>query len=127
MAPTPAKPPEPAMLKRVRQQVMLAVTELFHRATASVADDAISKTTLRIEDNKLELDKQSSGSLMDCEFGMILLLVRDWFHEDQIEQEFFNNPKFERVILALVERVVDRVLGADPKNAPKNAGGEEIG
>jgi hypothetical protein len=112
MVPQSAKSPnlsEPD-LAPIRKQVIDAVKVMFSRAVGRNPDAP------RIADNKVDLPE--SGALQDCEFGMILLLVRDWFRGESLESEFFadiQTSEFERVVLALVNRVVDRVLLRQPQ------------
>ena len=125
MAPAPAKALSPRMqvVESIRQEILAAVTELLHRVTSRLPNaTSISKADLVIEDDKEDLPK--SGCLQDCEFGMILLLARDWFQDQNFHEELFASPAFEQVVLALVERVADRVLQVDNTLSRTNEGGE---
>ncbi|MDQ3743134.1 MAG: hypothetical protein M3444_02005 [Acidobacteriota bacterium] len=92
-------------LAPIRKRVLDAVRVMFDRAVALNPDEP------QISDNKEEFNKK--GPLQDCEFGMILLLVHEWFKEDGLEGDFFaevRREEFGRATVALVQRVVDRVL-----------------
>lgn len=93
-------------LASIRRQIIDAVSLMFNRAIASSGPDAP-----KINDDKEGLNE--SGNLQDCEFGMILLLVREWFRDQLIEEEFLeaiNSSDFEKVIIALMKSVTSRVL-----------------
>lgn len=93
----------------IRGHVIEAVRVIFNRATERGHD------VPEINDKKTKLKPplSDSGPLQDCEFGMILLLVRGWFRDESFENEFFENIKsadFEKVVGLLVKRTVERVL-----------------
>lgn len=97
-------PSEPD-LTPIRKQVLQAVKVIFDRSIARNPDAP------EIRDNKDDLP--ASGNLQDCEFGMILLIVHEWLRDDSLEDDFFADippSDFGRAIIALVSRVVDRVL-----------------
>jgi hypothetical protein len=89
----------------IRQQILNALAVMFKRAIARDVDDP------EIKDNKLGLPY--SGTMQDCEFGMVLLAVKEWFSSWSSEAEFFlaiDRAAFERVVLGLVKRVVTQVV-----------------
>src|SRR6266403_3969219 len=97
-------PSEPD-LTPIRKQVLQAVKVIFDRSIARNPDSP------EIRDNKDDLPP--SGSLQDCEFGMILLMVHEWLRDDALESDFFADippSDFSRAVIALVSRVVERVL-----------------
>jgi len=102
-------------LSPIRKHVLQAVKVMFDRAIARGADAP------EVKDNKEDLG--TSGNLQDCEFGMILLLVREWLREESFEDEFLasiRGPEFSKAIIALVGRVVDRIL----RHQQSDEGGE---
>jgi hypothetical protein len=112
-------------LALIQKQIIDATREMFDRAISSVpADSDATEDHLIIADDKDELGFKKVGSLQDCEFGMILVLAREWCNSAGIETEFFNSSRFEQVVLLLVNRVVDRVLQVDQQKARLNDGGE---
>jgi hypothetical protein len=108
-------------LAPIRKQALEAVKVMFERATEHYPD------SVDVSDNKEEVKDttlSASGPLQDCEFGMVLLLVRDWLGD-----EFFNSPgvseeKFHWIISSLVESTVTRLLKPNLKN--EGGGGKHI-
>lgn len=92
----------------IRKQVIDAIKVMFRRAIQHGADSP------EINDKKTLLNfLPSGGPVQDCEFGMILLLAREWFRNEAFESEFFENINivhFEKAIGSLVKRTVERVL-----------------
>lgn len=112
-----------AELSPIQKQVIDATREMFGRAVSGApAGSEITDSYIRIVDDKEKLPK--SGPLQDCEFGMILVLARDWCQGGYIESEFFNSLRFEQVVLLLVRRAVDRVLEIDKSKSRVDEGGE---
>lgn len=63
-----------ALIKEIEEQVSAALSEMFRRA---VKDRAV----IDRKDEREEKSLPSSGLVQDCEFGMILLLGRDWLEK----------------------------------------------
>src|SRR5215470_4633154 len=92
-------------LAPLRKRAVEAVEEMFNRAIDS------NPETPKIHDAKDEvLDNKllTSGPLQDCEFGMAILLVRDWL-EDQLFSTI-DESTFDKVVIALIDSTVKRVL-----------------
>ncbi|MBV9155446.1 MAG: hypothetical protein JO097_04240, partial [Acidobacteriaceae bacterium] len=93
-----------SLLQPIRQQILQAVKVLFDRSITPPGnpDDP------RIVDNKPSLP--NTGTVQDCEFGMILLLVRNWIGEHFFQLTSINPAAFEQVTLSLVARTIKRVI-----------------
>src|SRR5438046_2060303 len=108
--------PQPALENRanlnlnpIQSEVVDAIRELFKRATSKAADSReVADNQIVIADDKPDLNK--IGPLQDCEFGMILVLAREWCNDASLEPDFFGSSILEQVVLALVKRVIDRVF-----------------
>lgn len=130
MTPSPDEIPVHGQdLAPIQKQVIDAVREMFERAVSGIEGGSeITDESLVILDDKNDLVTDprlnESGPLQDCEFGMILVLAREWFGEANTQTDFFNNPRFQKAILLLVRRVVDRVFQVDKLKARGDEGGE---
>src|SRR5580658_936422 len=99
--------PQPALdpsgtrsgLTLIQQEALKAIEILFANATRSGMDDP------NIEDEKPDFPPQ--GPLQNAEFGMVLLLTRDWL-KDRMYQSI-KQADLEEVIIALLESTVNRV------------------
>ncbi|HJQ25461.1 MAG TPA: hypothetical protein VKA60_16190 [Blastocatellia bacterium] len=117
MLPEKSLKPSDLDLAPIRKLAADAIEEMFKRAVQNdPADPDIQDAKDEVKDNKL----LPNGPLQDCEFGMALLLVRDWLGEG-----FFasvERDKFAKAIPALVERTVKRLL---LRNQSDRGGGGE--
>lgn len=89
-------PQSQTVLQSIRQQILEALKVIFDRANDPHTTESRDKE-----------------NLTDCEFGMILLLVNDWFRSESLENEFFaavDRADYERVVSNLAGKVVARVL-----------------
>lgn len=116
-------------LAPIQKQIVDATREMFDRALSAVPEGAeVTDELLTIADSKSEIETDprlaASGPLQDCEFGMILVLARDWCSGGGGEKDFFNSARFEQVVCVLVKRVVDRVFQVDKNLARGDKGGE---
>lgn len=105
------------MLRRIEEAVTKALNLLLERATQ---DDEI-----HIVDHKSwYVSAPDEGPLQDCEFGMILVLGREWLQEKRgrLSGKIGDEEEVERVIVELVQRIADRAL-AGPKGKELDAGG----
>ena len=101
----------------LRKRVIDAIEVMFNRAVEHGADDPEPMDAKDdVKDNKLN----PSGPLQNCEFGLALLLVRDWLGD-----AFYSNidkATYETVMVALVNKTVRRVL---LRNQSDRGGGGE--
>jgi hypothetical protein len=92
-------------LALVRKQAIDGVVEMFNRAIEHSPElPDIQDDKDEIKDNKLP----RSGPLQDCEFGLTLLLIRDWLGDALFEN--IDKATFEKVVIALVKRTINRIL-----------------
>jgi hypothetical protein len=100
-------------LAPVRRQAIDAVKVMFDRAVEHYPK------SLEIADNKEDVENttlSSGGPLQDCEFGMILLLVREWLGDGFLDDSGIPSEKFDWVITSLVESTISRLLKPNLKN-----------
>src|SRR2546421_3852154 len=91
----------------IRNQVIDAVKVIFDRAIER-GPDAPDAPEITDKKTKLKPPLSDSGPLQDCEFGMILLLVRNWLGDDFFAK--IDKATFGRVVNALITGTVTRVL-----------------
>ena len=100
-------------LAPVRRQAIDAVKVMFDRALEHYPK------SLEVKDNKEDVENttlSSSGPLQDCEFGMILLLAREWLGNDFFDESGSTSERFEWVIRSLVDSTITRLLKPNLKN-----------
>src|ERR1035441_1106469 len=100
-----------------RKQALEAVCVMFNRAVEQHGPDEPL-----IEDRKtlLRPPLPANGALQDCEFGIILLLGREWLGD---ELSAAIEPSLqEKVVKALVKSAINRVL--DPLEIDQGGGGK---
>jgi hypothetical protein len=102
----------------IRKLATDAVTVMFNRAVEFDPDTPV------VEDKKIELllPLPSKGALQDCEFGVILLLVRAWIGNDLFAS--IDCSVFHRVVKSLVKRTVNRL--SDPLELDEGGNGNHI-
>lgn len=93
--------PEIALIRKEAQD---AISEMFKRAIEHGANAPV------IEDKKNELEDplKKFGPLQNCEFGMILLLARDWMGKELSES--IAPADLESSVKALVQQAIGRLL-----------------
>ncbi len=91
-------------IEEIKTRIVNVTNEMLRRA--------MSHDPLRIEDEKDPKLFNSEGILQDCEFGLNLLLVKDWMLEMQapLKGELADHEKIEEIVIALAKRMVDRVF-----------------
>jgi|GEM_PF-1275582 len=91
------------LIKEIEEQVSAALSEMFRRA---VKDRAVMDR----KDEREEKSLPSSGLVQDCEFGMILLLGRDWLEKRRAVPLEMTDDAVRAVVLSLVSDIVKTLL-----------------
>jgi len=99
-----------------RRQALDAVGVMFARAIEHGAD----KPSIEDKKNLIEPDPlRNNGTLQNCEFGMMLLLAREWLGEEL--SAVAPPAPAEQAVLALVQQTAGRLL--NPLNSDQGGGG----
>jgi len=109
-----------SIMPEIEDHIVKAVNELIRRAYAG-------------EDGELEIldrkeDAPLSGTVQDCEFGLMVLTVRGWLTErgSQLLGGLGDSERIKKLVVALAQRTIERITrtnvldfgGGDLKGSP---------
>jgi hypothetical protein len=115
------------IIRKTEDQILRAVNELIRRACSGGDADP------RIIDRKEEIAAMRQGSVQDCEFGLVILTVHDWFDKrHRLGEELPNRERVKTLVISLVHRTLKRIAatnsldfrGGDVKGSPVFFSGE---
>src|SRR5262249_41627861 len=96
------------IMKDIEDNLLKAVNELIRRAYEDGEDEP------EIVDRKDKNDGPSSGTVQNCEFGLMILTAREWLTKrGRIEGELGKPDKVKSLVLSLVNQTIERTTNAN--------------
>jgi hypothetical protein len=116
--------PEAELLSEIETHILNAVNELLQRAYTGEG------SAPSVKDRKP--DAPPSGTLQDCEFGLLVLKSLEWLSErNRLEGALGEPGKIQKLVLGLVQETVKKItsisltfVGDDPKGSAAFFSGE---
>jgi hypothetical protein len=107
---------EDNIIQKIDSHILKAVNELIRRAYADGDGEP------QIEDRKEKKDGPASGTVQDCEFGLMVLTAREWLsRQGRLEGDLGKPEVVKGLVIALVHRTVERITNT---NVVDFSGGE---
>jgi hypothetical protein len=103
-AAVPSPGGEDNIIQKIDGYILKAVNELIRRANADGDGEP------QIEDRKERKDGPASGTVQDCEFGLMVLTAREWLKgRGRLEGDLGKPEVVKTLVIALVQKTAERI------------------